>query len=71
MTESFEIQRFVKTNEPMITVAYAVGREEASERFCEAIQNSPGEAFRMIQIICDFTTMVKRKPRETFRRKRK
>lgn len=53
----FEIQRFVKTNEPVETVAYATEREEANEKWRKAIKGSPRKAFRLIQIICDFTTM--------------
>jgi len=57
MTESFEIQMFVKTNEPIITIDYAQGRTEAEEKFRKAVENRRGKAIRMIQVIFDFTSM--------------
>lgn len=57
MTESFEIQRFVKTNEPIETIAYATGRTEADKKFVNALKNNRGKAIRMVQVIIDFTSM--------------
>jgi len=57
MTESFEIQRFVKINEPIETIAYAQGRDEANKKFKKALENNRDNAIRMIQIVIDFTTM--------------
>ncbi len=48
MAESFEIQEFVKTNEPIKTIDYATGREEANEKFRKALENRRGKAIRMI-----------------------
>lgn len=57
MTESFEIQEFVKTNEPVKTIDYATGREEANKKFRKAVENRRGKAIRLIQVVFDFTSM--------------
>lgn len=57
MTESFEIQMFVKTNEPVRTIAYAQGREEAIVKWRKAVENHRGKAIRLIQVVFDFITM--------------
>ena len=64
MTESFEIQEFVKTNEPIKTIDYATGREEANKKFWKALENRRGKAIRMIQVVIDFTTMEVNKQNE-------
>jgi len=60
MTKSFEIQEFVKTNEPIKTIDYATGRKEADEKFRKALENHRGKAIRMIQVIIDFTSLEKK-----------
>lgn len=57
MKDSFEIQRFVKTNEPILTIDWAYDRKTATEKFVKALENNPGEAIRLIQTVIDFTTM--------------